>query len=661
MSKFDARLELVPESPGVYLMKDAEGSIIYVGKAIHLRNRLRSYFQTQKKSSYRTEVMVNKIADFSFVLCDNELEALVLESSLIKRYQPLYNVLLKDDKDYPYLLLDFTPQKPAIKKVYRKENSSSSKHIYFGPFLNGDLYKLLSFLKRLFPIASCGRFSVIHRAVPLDSREKIGRPCLHYDLGTCIGTCCGKISAEEYIETLHEVKAFMEGEYEKFQSQWSKEMKEASDTWNFEKAAQLRDQLEILEQIKQKQRVLPSFTGDADVIDLAVEEGKELACVQKLEIRNGRIVGAYTFFLEGGMKETEAIAYSQQVLQQFLLQNYVDENEIHVTSLRQKKHRKLHLWLPEKVTLEMAQLLEDAYLLIYPRRGEKADVLNMARQTAQKNLQRKLLMSLSKNERQAQEQQAWLCLERLAHLGKQDRRFALKRLEAYDVSHLGIADFTCSMTVFKEGRACKEQYRQFHFEREGIDDYESMYRAIERRLDRLYDRDFGAVPDLLLLDGGKGHVQKINALLKEKKVPFRAMGMVKNDKHKTRGLVLANGECLELLQYLKRQEVATTYKKILAYEDVLPLLRLLTKIQDETHRRAQKAQQIRHKKRSFQYRLEEIKGIGPKKRQLLLECFSSLKEMEESTLQELQEKTSFPLSLCENIYSYFHSKNNQNK
>lgn len=609
---FQARLDLVPENPGVYLMKDAEDSIIYVGKAVNLKSRLRSYFQNTEKPSYRIALMVKKIQNFDFIICENELEALVLESGLIKRYQPFYNVLLKDDKDYPYLELNFDPVKPSFKKVFRRSLNAQNK-VYFGPYLAAQLHPLLQSIYHIFSIQSCGQFSAPDAIHP--------RACLHYHIGSCIGTCCGKVSAQAYCERLKKIEAFLKGEYRKVLKDLEQQMKKASESLAFEQAAYFRDQIQGLEALLHKQRVVASIQQNADFLAVAYSELRHYACIQRLEVREGRIVGGNTFFLDH-------VEHEQEALEEFLIQEY--------SFFEKTMPKKIQLYLENYPSSQaLLELLKKHYGVKILSHTQEKEIWNMAKETAKESLHRKLNhleMMRTENE---QKHLAWESLKKHLNLPQ------LKRLEAYDISNLGASYYSASMVVFEKGYPKKEAYRQFSLDLEEPNDYLAMSLALERRLKRIGELDFGQKPDLIVVDGGLSHVHLAQHVLQREGIAIPVIGVVKNSKHKTRGLVFPDGHIWELLPVASK----TLEERA--------LLQLLTRIQDEMHRRALLGQNKRWKKAQFRYKLEDIEGIGSARRKVILEHFGSLKALEEATLEELEAKLPFSTALCERIYQYF--------
>lgn len=622
-NKFNARLDLVPENPGVYLMKDTEGSIIYVGKAINLKKRLRSYFSASEKPSYRISLMVDKIDNFDFVICDNELEALILESGLIKRYQPFYNILLKDDKDYPYILIDLS--KPAITKVHRKSNNHLREQYYFGPYLKSNLNNLLTGVKEIFQLNSCNKF--------IDDTK--ARPCFNYHIGKCIGTCCGKVSLSEYKIRLIKLIDFLNANDQKLLRELKNEMDEASSLLNFEKAILLRNQIDAITKSREKQRITPYFKRNTDVLSCAVDVGSELACIQKLEIRNQRILGTNTYFLEGS-------GDYQEIMSNFLLREYIgkltDNSLTDDFDIHKNQDLCIDISLGE-VERALLNQLGRFYKIYFPRKGQKYDCIQIAKATATEALKRKLLlsgMSVSTDKTPA-----------LTLLQKYCKLLKIPVfIEAYDISHMADSAYCCAMTVFKYGKACKSLYRQFNLELEHPDDYYALNQALDRRFAKWNDRSFASKADLILVDGGLGQLNAVKKVRNKYKITVALAAMVKNNKHKTKGLILENGDFINL-QALMEEDRAS-------FEEI-SLYRFLTTVQNTTHNQAVKAQSTIRKNNSFRYFLEDIKGVGKNRRDVLLQKFDSLEDIAHSTIAELKIKTNFPNSICKNIFNHFQS------
>lgn len=675
------RLDLVPESPGVYLMKDAEGSVIYVGKAINLRNRLRSYFGPHPKGTRKVLAMIDHVADFDFVLCANELEALVLESSLIKQYQPFYNILLKDDHDYPYFRVTLNEAYPRLLKAYRVGPDAALGAKYYGPYLHGDLNRALATLHRIFPLKTCAR------VFPRDIGK--GRPCLNYYIHRCVGPCLGQVSEQAYRQVIQQVCDFLEGRYQDLFEQLKAEMAQAAQQQDYEAAAVIRDRLQALEQlIAQQQRIVIHSDEALDVLGL-VGNHQEI-CLQKLEVRQSKITGTGTFFLEGTEADIPA------ALKDFFLQHYQDASRIPDQILipawglgvsqrtdrtppplersapgstersaersapgstegsapseplahTQEADGEAPVFDRETLAQWLTQLRGKKVQIHVPQRGEKHQLLLMAQQTAQEALTRRTRLG---HRSETQREQALALLQDLAGLSALPQR-----IEAYDVSNYGEIDQVCAMTVFERGLPLRKAYRTFHLQQQTQrDDYEAMTEALTRRMAHLNDPDFGAPPDLILLDGGKGHVNTIQRQLALTGYRGRILGLVKDRKHRTRGLVLPDGRIVELSQALKSENEPNDGFDLEASQR-LTLLRLLTTIQDETHRRAIQASRSRHHKRQMTYRLESIPGIGPQKRKQLLHHFKTIQAIQQAEVAALAAAPGISEKLAQAIYQHFH-------
>lgn len=642
---FEARLDLVPTSPGVYLMKDATGSVIYVGKAINLRRRLASYFASTPQGNEKVMAMISHIRDFSYLICQNELESLVLESNLIKRYQPFYNILLKDDHDYPYIRVTLNEMYPRVMKAYRVGPDEQEGAKYYGPYLNGDLWQALRTIHKLFPLKTC------KRVFPRDIGKE--RPCLNYYMKRCIAPCLGTISAERYRNVVLEVCDFLEGRYSGIQKQLKEEMLEASEALDFERAAVLRDRLDSLNKLSEKQLAVLDTTFDGDALGLARNASE--VCVLKLEIRQGKITGTSTYFLDASANSDE------EVTRAFIEQYYpraASVPQIVLTSIAA-----LAVPNDDNQNLEdfLSELVGKRVQINYPQRGEKRHVLQMADQNAEQALKRRTIIAGS-NQQSLDE-----ALQLLAQILGMD--YPPARIEAFDVSNTGKDDITCGMSVFENGRARRGQSRTFTIKNQvGQDDYGAMLEAIDRRLNHIGDEKFGHTPDLILLDGGLGHVNVVSQMLKNRgfeTIPLA--GMVKDNRHRTRGLVLQDGETIELAESLgiiKTEGEDQSLKREIAWfsedpgverEQKLALLRLLSAIQNETHRIAGAANKRLNKKRQTKYQLEDIPGVGPKKRQKLMQAFRSIKEISQASVEELVEKVpSLGQATAESVYRHFH-------
>ncbi len=613
---FDARLDVVPTNPGVYLMKDASGSVIYVGKAKNLRNRLRSYFTKNPSGNEKVLAMISHIADFEFMIVSSELEALLLEANLIKRHMPQYNILLRDDKGYPYVCITMNEEYPRIFRSFRIGKDKEQGARYFGPFLAGDLYRALATLREIFPTKTC------RRVLPRDIGKE--RPCLNYYIGRCVAPCKGDVPASVYRDVMEDICRFFEGKYDGIQKDIETQMLGAAEAEDYEKAAIYRDRLLSLQKIMEAQMVTLSVEKDLDVIALAKDAGE--FCVRKLEVRGGRITGSLTFFLPDKKEE------DGDILAAFIEQHYQDVS-----------------FMPKEVLLPSEPTEgEDLRLLLQhwfgykpnlrvPQRGDGYKLLQLAERNAKEALLRRVLrVGDSENALSS------ALLDLAERLGLAE---SPGRIEAFDISNLGSDDKAGGMVVFKNGRPDKASYRLFKIKnKEGQDDYGAMTEVLERRFSRKEDSGFGLLPEVLLMDGGLQHVRVAEAVLKKLSLDKKiyVAGMVKDKRHRTRGLTLPSGETLELAE-----RAATNA------EDLL-LLRLITAIQNEVHRFALSYQRKLSKKRHLSFRLETIEGIGPAKRKALLAHFTTIGRIASAEVAELLEVPRISEENAKAIYNHFH-------
>ncbi len=667
---FNAQLELVPEEPGVYLMRDKSGSVLYVGKANSLRQRLRNYFTPNPDVDDRIATMISRIASYDTIVCDNELEALVLEANLIKKHQPRFNILMRDDKEYPYIHVTLQEDFPRVMKAFRVGEDIEEGARYFGPWLGGDIYRALQVLGTIFPLRRCN----------LDLPREIGksRPCLNAHIGRCLAPCSGQISKEAYRAMIDEVVLFLEGRTDDLIKRLHSEMLAASDRLDFEGAAALREKWQALARLREQQRVVDLAGGDRDVLALH-RNGYEVA-IAKLEIRDGRMTGCVHTFAEdsGGEDGTYLASFIRehyrvpsQVPRDVLVSAPLPDGELLTQFLRAKRGR--------------------AVTVHTPQRGAKKALVELALKNADRALMRR---ALSRGSDPHVLEQTLALLGQLLEIERSP-----VRIEAYDISHHGKGARSGSMIVFKNGKPERSSYRHFSIKSfDGIDDYKALVEVISRRLARFDDESFGLRPDLILVDGGKGHVSAVLPLARGRGV--QVGGIVKDDRHRTRGLVLPSGEIIELavagsldsfdfswgesetdipfdgenssLSSMKLSQHMTEQMTSRAEwspaleershetEDRrarrLGLLHLLTSIQDEAHRFALRHNRQARQRKATQYSLEGIAGVGPARRKALLEHFGSSKRISEATLEELKDISGIPHAVAEAVYNHFHEK-----
>jgi excinuclease ABC subunit C len=586
------QLSSIPAKPGVYLMKDDNTKVIYVGKAVNLRNRVRSYFHASADHFPKTHYLRQDIADLDFIVTASELEALILECNLIKKYQPRYNVRLKDDKRYPYIKITWQEPYPRIFTVRRMQNDGAK---YYGPFTaTWAVSQTLDLLRKIFPYLTCKR--------EITGQDK--RACLYYHIGRCPGPCIGAVSQEEYRTLVSQICRFLEGKSEEIIDDLRAQMTAASERLEFERAAALRDQIVALERVIERQRVVSSALADEDVIAFARQDGD--ACVQVFFIRRGKLIGREYFVLEGTADEDARQIMTSFVKQfydkaayvppEILLQSGIDEAMIIQSWLRSKRGT--------KVTLRV------------PRRGQKKGLVQMAAENAAETL--------------AHLRAQWLLdegksVEALAELQEHlELAQPPTRIECYDISNIRGQAATGSMVVFVKGVPRKSDYRRFKIRTvEGADDYAMMQEVLRRRFRRALekteepaeDKAWTILPDLVVLDGGKG---QLNAALEVM------------DEYGLREAVPVVGLAKE------REEIFVS-----GQSDPILLpggsqgLFLMQRIRDEAHRFALQYHRRLRAKRTFASTLEEIPNIGPKRRQALLKHFGSLESIREATLEEL--------------------------
>ena len=617
---FDARLDTVPLSPGVYLMKDSSGTVIYVGKAKKLRNRLKSYFGGGRITHPKVAAMVSHVADFEYVVVGSEAEALLLESNLIKRYMPQYNILLRDDRAYPYVCITLNEEYPRVFKAFRPDEAARKAGArYYGPYMNGDLYNTMKAIEDIFPLKRC------RKVFPRDIGRE--RPCLNHHIGKCMAPCSGNVSSSEYRKMIFDIVAFFEGRYDGIAKDISDEMEKASEDLDFERAAVLRDRLLALNNITRSQHVFLEIDRDADAVGIYSQAGE--TCVRKLELRSGRIAGSSTYFLRGG---TGGIS---EVITGFLTQYYSRSNMIPPMILVPQMEEQGDEELLSGYLTELAGRRVRVYT---PERGEMKELLNLAQLNSREMMVRRILRG---GGAKADPSAGMRILEKLLGLPNE----SLHRAESYDISNLGNDDICSGMVVFKDGRPDKKSYRLFRMKTVASqDDFASMRETLSRRFSH-DGQDGFEYPDIILVDGGKGQLSAVASVVRSmelsREIPM--IGMVKNSRHRTSGIVLEDGT-----EYMLEKDNPS--------DDDIVLLRFLSAVQNEVHRFAITYQKKLAKKRNIRYRLENIKGIGPSKRKILLSSFGSIKAVESADRDELSAVKGISAADADNIYMYFHGE-----
>ena len=599
------KLKTLPDSPGVYIMRDADGTIIYVGKAKILKNRVRQYFHGRDHAP-KVAAMIEKIADFEYILTDTEFEALCLECNLIKKHKPRYNILLKDDKGYPFIRIS-ADAFPRISLARKKENDGAQ---YFGPYPSSSVvYETIDVLRRIFHIQHCTK----------KFPEEIGRarPCLYHAMHRCLAPCAGTTSADEYKKIFLEIVRFLNGEHTRLIRDLEEKMEKAAENLEFEAAAAYRDKVDGIRRIARNQKVI-SGRKDADIFALRTEE--DMAVFTVFFLRNGKLLGSRTYKESGGLFPDAA-----ETLSDFIGAYYSREVEIPpfvYTSLRVPDAAVLEEWLREKRGKSIS--------LHSPVRGELRKLCDMAEKNSAHTLETFKLELLRKTNRDK-------ALSELSALLGMDTPPA--RIEAYDISNTGGSENVGSMIVFLNGKKAPGEYKRFKIKYIiGSNDYDCMKEVLQRRFLRFHDKDesFDTLPELLLVDGGLGHVHAAEEVLRLLDISVPVLGMVKDDHHHTRGLIRSDGEV-----------------------GLVPgsaAFRLITLIQDEAHRFAIAYHRSLRSKKSFSGELDGIRGVGPKKKKALLSHFKSIQAIRAASPTTLMEAKGIDRQTAENIHDYFRDK-----
>ena len=600
MFDIQEHLKQLPAEPGVYLMKDKFDNIIYVGKAKVLKNRVRQYFQSSKNHSSKVKSMVKNIDKFEYIITDSELEALILECNLIKKYKPKYNVLLRDDKTYPYIKVTTNEDFPRVLKV-RKVIKDKAK--YFGPYTNTTAVNdTLDIIKNTYPIRTCN--VDIERAIKTNMR-----PCLNLHIKRCIGPCTGNITKEEYNKMIEEIILFLSGKEEKLIDILKEKMNKCAMDFNFEEAAIYRDKIKSLEDMMEKQKIDTS-TSDLNQDVIAMARAHDEACVQVFFVRNGKIVGREHFILEGVMDSTRESILGSFVKQFYMEQEYVPkeiiiEDEIEDSFI-------LSEWLSSKKGQKV--------IIRVPQKGEKKSLIEMVRKNAIEYLEKFSDMNKRKYEKSIG------ALEELKQILNLDN--IPNRIESFDISNIQGVDSIGSMVVFTNGKKDKKEYRRYKIKTViGPNDYDSMAEIVERRL------KYGDFPDLMLLDGGKGQVSSVKKILDKYNVEIPLWGMYKDDKHRTKGLI--------------------SQEKEIELDRTSNLYRFVASIQEEVHNYAISYHRSLRNKSLTKSELDDIQGIGEKRKKALLNHFKDIEAIKKATFEELLEVEGMNKASSESVYKYF--------
>lgn len=614
MFVIEEELKKLPAKPGVYLMHDEKDEIIYVGKAISLKNRVRQYFQSSRNKGVKIEQMVTHIRRFEYIVTDSELEALVLECNLIKEYRPKYNTMLVDDKTYPFIKVTVQEPFPRIMMVRRQ---AKDKAKYFGPFTSSQAVKdIIDMVRKLYRLRSCSR------TLPRDIGKE--RPCLYYHIKQCDAPCQGYISSDQYRESIDEVVKFLSGHYDGILKELEEKMLEASEQMEFEKAIEYRELISSVKKISEKQKITDAGRPgeDRDVLAVAREEGD--AVVQVFFIRGGRLIGRDHFYLRTDPDETKA-----EILASFIKQFYAGTPYIPRELLLPYELAEADL-----LTEWMTKRRGHKVTFTVPKKGEKEKLCELAQKNAAMVLAKdkeRLIREAGRTTGAVRE------LEQIIGIA------GIHRMEAFDISNTNGFASVGSMVVYEDGKPKRSDYRKFRIKGvEGADDYASMREVLTRRFqhglkEKEEGKEFGGFtvfPDLILMDGGKGQVHIAEEVLDALHIQIPVCGMVKDDRHRTRGL------------YYRDEELPIRTDS--------EAFKLITRVQDEAHRFAIEFHRKLRAQGQVHSILDEIPGVGPKRRKDLMKHFQSLDAIRQADVEELKKLPTMNEKSAQDVYNFFH-------
>lgn len=605
MKDFEEELKKLPDCPGVYIMHDDTDTIIYIGKAVSLRKRVRQYFQPSHDEGIKKKQMVENIDHFEYMITDSELEALVLECNLIKEHTPKYNTMLRDDKTYPYIKV--TGEDYPRVMMARQMKKDKSK--YFGPYTSiGAVKDTIELLNKIYGIRTC------NRVLPRDIGKN--RPCLNYHIHQCDAPCQGYVSKEEYTEKIRGVMEFLGGSYQPVMNYLQGKMEEASENLEFEKAIEYRELLNSVSQIAQKQKITNTDGEDKDVIAMAADDTD--AVVQVFFVRNGKLIGRDHFHLHVGTEDKETEILTEFVKQfysgtpfiprEIMLQSPVEDMEILEQWLTKKRGKRVYLRVPQK--------------------GMKEKLVDLAAKNAM------LVLSQDKEKLKREEGRTIGAVKEIQELlGLQ----GLMRMEAYDISNISGFQAVGSMVVYEKGKPKRSDYRKFRLKNvDGPNDYASMEEVLTRRFVHGMEKEdegFRRFPDLIMMDGGRGQVNICLKVLENLSLNIPVCGMVKDDRHRTRGLYFNNVE--------------------IPIDTHSEAFKLITRIQDEAHRFAITYHKSLRSKEQVHSILDEIPGIGPARRKALMQHFASLEEVKNATVEQLEQVPTMNRISARQVYEFF--------
>ena len=606
----DEELKKLPARPGVYLMHDAKDEIIYVGKAVSLKNRVRQYFQSSRNKGLKIEQMVPQIARFEYIVTDSELEALVLECNLIKEYRPKYNTMLNDDKSYPFIQVTVQEEFPRVLFARRMKKDKSK---YFGPYTSaGAVKETIDLVRKLYCLRACSK------KLPADQGKE--RPCLYYHIHQCKAPCQGWITPEEYRQQVDDALNFLNGNFQGVIQELTVKMEQASEELRFEEACEYRDLIESVRRIGEHQKITGSSGEDRDVVALALD--REDAVAQIFFIRDGKLIGRDHFYLRVAAGEERSgvlLSFLKQfyagtpfIPRELMLSDEIEDHEVLEEWLGRKRGQKVHIKVPKK--------------------GSKEKLVELAAHNAQ---------IILNQDRERLKREEGRTIGAVKEIGRWLSMEPPERIEAYDISNISGFQSVGSMVVYEKGKPKRADYRKFRIKSvEGPNDYASMEEVLSRRFQRGIEADSGfeKLPDLIMMDGGRGQVNVALEVLNQMGLQIPVCGMVKDDNHRTRGLYFNNCE--------------------------IPIDRngegfhLITRIQDEAHRFAIEYHRLLRSKGQVHSVLDDIPGIGPGRRKELMRHYQSLDEIRNAGLEELRKLPSMNERAARSVYDYFHKSEN---
>lgn len=606
MFDIEEELKKLPSSPGVYLMHDAQDAIIYVGKAINLKNRVRQYFQSSRNKGPKIEKMVTKIQRFEYIVTDSELEALILECNLIKEHRPRYNTMLTDDKSYPFIKVTLGEDYP---RVLFARQMKKDKSRYYGPYTSSGAVKdSIDLVNKVFGLRTC------NRSLPKDMGKE--RPCLYHHIHQCAAPCQGYISKEDYRERVKGAMDFLNGNFRKAIAELEEKMQKASEELKFEEAMEYRDLIMNIKRIGERQKITGSDGEDKDII--AVEMDNDDAVVQIFFVRDGKLIGRDHFFLRAAAGDGKS-----QVLRSFVQQFYMGTPFIPRELILQETIEDIPLmeeWLTKKRGHRV-------YIRI-PKKGTKEKLVELAAQNA------RMVLTQDKERIKREEGRTIGAVKEIAQLLGLER---LNRIEAFDISNISGFESVGSMIVYEKGKPKRSDYRKFKIKWvKGANDYASMEEVLTRRFNRALEdsEGFTCLPDLIMMDGGRGQVNIALKVMETLDISIPVCGMVKDDHHRTRGLYFNNLE-------LPIDRSSEGFK-------------MITRIQDEAHRFAIEYHRLLRSKGQVHSILDDIPGIGPARRKALMKAYQSLEEIKNASVEELKQVPSMNEKSAKQIYEFFH-------